>query len=328
MAGEWLKFEKSTLDKPEVFAIADALSIDPDAVIGKLVRVWAWFDSHTVDGNAARVTPALLNRVSGIDGFIEAMAAEGWAAIDAGGVQLPRFDRHNGETAKQRALTAKRVARSRLSNGNSSATCNDPSVTSALAREEKRREDVEAKATVRSAAPIAPLDGLGIVGEPPIPDSPSGEEVPRRIRSDRKPQTADRFPEFWAAYPVKKGKPVSLKKWKAKGLDAIADQIIAHVRMMEREDDQWKRGFIPHGDTYINGERWTDEPYREGRVGTPAPSMPQGAKAAMATIETKLQHAISWAQQQYQRGDFGQGEEALEKLRAEVDAARRKYAEE
>ena len=97
---------------------------------------------------------------------------------------------------------------------------------------------------------------------------------------------------------------------------------------MEREDDQWKRGFIPHGSTYLNGERWTDEPMREGQVGSPAPSMPQGAKAAMATSETKLQHAISWAQQQYQRGDFGQGEEALDKLRAEVDAARRKYAEE
>lgn len=328
MAGEWLKFEKSTLDKPEVFAIADALSIDPDAVIGKLVRVWAWFDSHTVDGNAARVTPALLNRVSGIDGFIEAMAAEGWAAIDAGGVQLPRFDRHNGETAKQRALTAKRVARSRLSNGNGSATCNDPSVTSALAREEKRREDVEAKATVRSAAPIAPLDGLGIEGEFPKPDAPGQVEVPKRIRSAKKPQTAVRFVEFWAAYPVKKGKVAALKAWAAKGLDEKADELIAHVRMMERVDDQWRRGIIPHGSTYLNGERWTDEPLREGQVGAPAPALPVGAKAAMAPSESKLQHAISWAQQQYQRGDFGQGDEALAKLREAVDAARRKYAEE
>ena len=57
-------------------------------------------------------------------------------------------------------------------------------------------------------------------------------------------------------------------------------------------------------------------------------ALPQGAKAAMAPSESKLQHAISWAQQQYQRGDFGQGEDALAKLRAEVDAARRKYAEE
>ena len=328
MAGEWLKFEKATLEKPEVFAIADALGIDQDTVIGKLVRVWAWFDSHTVDGNATRVTPAQLNRVSGIAGFIEAMAVEGWAFIEGGGVQLPRFDRHNGETAKQRALTAKRVAKSRLGNDSGNGQCNVAVVTPSLAIEEKSIEEVEARATVQSAAPTAPLDGLGIEGEFPKPDAPGQVEVPKRIRSAKKPQTAVRFVEFWAAYPVKKGKVAALKAWAAKGLDEKADELIAHVRMMERVDDQWRRGIIPHGSTYLNGERWTDEPLREGQVGAPAQALPVGAKAAMAPSESKLQHAISWAQQQCQRGDFGQGDEALAKLREAVDAARRKYAEE
>ena len=32
MAGDWIKFESSTSDKPEVWMISDLLGIDPDAV--------------------------------------------------------------------------------------------------------------------------------------------------------------------------------------------------------------------------------------------------------------------------------------------------------
>lgn len=138
MAGDWLKFEKATLDKPEVFAIAARLGIDPDAVVGKLIRVWSWFDTHTVDGNAAGVTPELLDRIAGATGFVTAMHESGWVVVAEDGVSLPNFDRHTGETAKKRALTAKRVAYHR-SKGNVEG--NDGSVTPALAREEKRREE-------------------------------------------------------------------------------------------------------------------------------------------------------------------------------------------
>ena len=39
MAGDWIKFELTTMDKPEVCQIADVAGIDPDAVVGKLMRV-------------------------------------------------------------------------------------------------------------------------------------------------------------------------------------------------------------------------------------------------------------------------------------------------
>jgi DNA replication protein DnaT len=51
MAGEWIKIQTVTPDKPEVFVIADRLGIDPDAVVGKLVRLWIWADQQTTDGN-------------------------------------------------------------------------------------------------------------------------------------------------------------------------------------------------------------------------------------------------------------------------------------
>ena len=137
MAGNWIKFDTSTSDKPEVWAIAESLGIDPDAVVGKLLRVWAWFDDHTEKGNAPIVTRALLDRKVGVTGFVTAMIDAGWMEENDGTLSLPNFGRHNGQTAKNRILTAKRVA----AHKNRNAKGNAPIVTEALPKEEKRREE-------------------------------------------------------------------------------------------------------------------------------------------------------------------------------------------
>ena len=138
MAGDWIKFEVSTSDKPEVWAIADSLGIDPDAVVGKLLRVWAWFDQQTETGNAPSVTKALLDRAVGVKGFCQCMVDAGWMGDDSKTITLPNFDRHNGKTAKNRALTAKRVAAHKKK---SNANGNGSGVTQALPKEEKRTKE-------------------------------------------------------------------------------------------------------------------------------------------------------------------------------------------
>ena len=50
MADFWIKIEKSTPDKPEIFEMAEILGVDPDAILGKLIRVWAWMDSMKIVG--------------------------------------------------------------------------------------------------------------------------------------------------------------------------------------------------------------------------------------------------------------------------------------
>ncbi len=153
MAGDWLKFEKATSDKPEVYAMADRLKIDPDAIVGKLLRVWGWFDSHTEAGNAPGVTCALLDRLASVSGFADAMLSVGWLSRAGDGFTLPNFDRHNGQTAKKRSLTSKRVAVHR-------AKSNGAGVTSALAREEKNREEKNNQAEGGGAAAAPSLEGL------------------------------------------------------------------------------------------------------------------------------------------------------------------------
>jgi hypothetical protein len=146
MAGDWLKFEINTPEKREVLAITIELGFtDPDLTVGKLLKVWRWFDQQTINGNATNVTPALLDRLLGVSGITQAMANVGWMVIEEGGLTLPNFERHNGRTAKNRVLTAKRVANYKSNargNDEGNDEGNDDTVSKALPREEKRREDI------------------------------------------------------------------------------------------------------------------------------------------------------------------------------------------
>jgi hypothetical protein len=149
MAGEWLKLEVCTPEKSEVLAITARMGWDDaDLTVGKLFRVWRWFDQQTTDGNAQGVTTALLDRIVGVTGFCAAMQSVGWLHVTEAGVGLPNFDRHNGNTAKNRALTAKRVANHKANakaNALINALSNANTVTDALPREEKKREEVNTK---------------------------------------------------------------------------------------------------------------------------------------------------------------------------------------
>ena len=140
MAGDWIKVEHATPDKPEVYTMATILGIDPDAVVGKLVRFWTWCDQQSISGNALTVTDSVLDRITHQPGFSDALRKVAWLEVRSGSLQVPRFDRHNGQTSKARAVCNRRVADHRNK-------CNAPSVTNvtptALEKPlpEKRREE-------------------------------------------------------------------------------------------------------------------------------------------------------------------------------------------
>ena len=134
--------------------MAGMLKLDPDAVVGKLIRVWVWFDKHTEDGNAKGVTYSLLDRIAGVTGFAEAMSFVGWIEQDGHNLTMPNFDVHNGKSAKKRAEAGRRIAKHRKMKRD----CNAESVTKSVTREEKRRED-------NNKPPLPPLgeiEGLNI----------------------------------------------------------------------------------------------------------------------------------------------------------------------
>jgi hypothetical protein len=140
MAGDWMKFEKATLEKPEVFQIAGILGIDPDAVIGKLLRVWNWFDDQSRDGHAHVTLMSRLDRDTGVTGFVTAMEKVGWMVFDGETISLPNYCRHNGETAKVRSLARTRKQNERIRHGDS-VTNSGQNRDTTVTREENRREE-------------------------------------------------------------------------------------------------------------------------------------------------------------------------------------------
>lgn len=89
--------------------------------------------------------------------------------------------------------------------------------------------------------------------------------------------TSVHFERFWTAYPNKKGKKDAERHWKREGCDAVADDLIAHVRLMMQQDDGWRRGYSPMGSTYLNGRRWEDIP-----LGPPKDRLSKSAQAMIA----------------------------------------------
>lgn len=238
MAGEWIKFDSSLPEKPETLAITAKMGWDdPDLTVGKLMRLFRWFDQHTTDGNADGVTSTLLDRVLGVTGFTECVATVGWIVVTEDGISLANFDRHNGATAKSRAQGAKRAATHRgnaSSNASSNGGSNADGVTRPSPREEKRRED-------KDNTPQPPTGG-------------------RQRRSDAGDEP-EGFGEFWSAYPRKVGKDAARKAFaKRKPDPELLAKMLAAVAI-QAKSTQWQRDggqYIPHPSTWLNEGRWND----------------------------------------------------------------------
>jgi hypothetical protein len=138
VAGDWIKMRCNLDTDPAVFQIAAALEMDELAVVGRLWRVWAWADQHCADCNAVSVTRNVLDRITSTPGFADAMQKVGWLEGLDGALSFPHFDRHNGQTAKKRALTKNRVEKTRT----------DSVTLPALQKRYQRREEKSSSITV------------------------------------------------------------------------------------------------------------------------------------------------------------------------------------
>ena len=142
---DWLKIGIDFPDKPEHFVVADFLGIEVDSAVVLALRWLRWLDQHTEDG-CTGLSGRLVDAVMKQKGYADALVACGWAALDEhGDVCAVNFSRHNGETAKKRALNANRVKKAR-SNVTQEAlqkrdACNENVTQEALQKRDQIREE-------------------------------------------------------------------------------------------------------------------------------------------------------------------------------------------
>lgn len=138
MAGDWIPMRLDLVEDPAVIAMADALGMSEQSVVGYLHSVWSWASRQCNGGSVTGVTLAALARVTRCGKVADAMVQVGWLkeviVDDKPSIEFPNWDRWLSQSAKQRALTARRVADSRL------RKCNAGSVTKSLPQKRRVQE--------------------------------------------------------------------------------------------------------------------------------------------------------------------------------------------
>ena len=180
MAGEWIKMRADLLTSPKVVRIASALKSDRLRVIGGLLAIWSIFDAHSEDGKLPGYTAEALDNSIGWRGFSKAVSNVEWLTISDDSLSVPRFDEHNGQSAKRRAQEAQRK---RTERGQASASDADK----LRSREEESREEVKASETTSQPVDEKPINGHPAASK--FPNCPQqrivalyGEKVPTAIQ--------------------------------------------------------------------------------------------------------------------------------------------------
>ncbi len=288
MASSWIKVEVITPDKPEIYQLAEVLGIDPDTVLGKLIRIWAWADQQTIDGNAngnaACVTKSAIDRITFMPGFADALLQVGWLRYEGNVLIFPNADRHNGESSKKRALTKKRVTEHRENKKKSNASGVTPAYPKALPEVEVELEEELKDLNTLSDSHRTSEENPDDHQDPPAPENHGSDlSNPPEDAGKNKPDPVETAFEkiFWCAGLRKDSKVKSLSAFrtKFKAHHAATQGTPEQFAAMLAEDIQLRVQGQQFGidkllpATYLNGERWNDQ---KPAIATPPPDRQRG----------------------------------------------------
>lgn len=189
MAEPWIKMRTNLTTSPKVVRIASALKADRLRVVGGLHSAWSLFDQHSEDGILVGYSPETLDELIGWPGFTAAMIAVEWATFDGESLVLPRYEDHNGQSAKRRAMDAdrKKIVRK----------------VSASEADKKRTRGEESRGDKELGEPNgSPLSETGVSD---LPADPPAD--PKPTKAQRLAQVTDEATE---AYNAICAKPVGL----------------------------------------------------------------------------------------------------------------------
>ena len=96
-------------DDPRVMKLCDLTHKREAEVIGGLYWMWSMADGQSTDGQLDGLSLGAIDRKTGIKGLGAALLKIGWILEVEDGVEIVRFDEHNGASAKRRSSEAKRM---------------------------------------------------------------------------------------------------------------------------------------------------------------------------------------------------------------------------
>lgn len=116
MAGDWIKVEKVTPDKPEMRLIARACGVSRAEAFLAWFRLWSHFDDMIENGFLAGFTRDDADEMGRLKGLGLALDQTGWVIFEEHGCTVVKWDVHNGASAKTRITKSARKAYERSKN--------------------------------------------------------------------------------------------------------------------------------------------------------------------------------------------------------------------
>jgi hypothetical protein len=216
MAGDWIKMRSDLQRHPKVVRMSSALRADRFRIIGGLHAVWCLFDEHSEDGQVEGYTTEAIDDLIGWPGFCAAMAVVQWLEVSDGFCALPRFDEHNGQSAKRRAMETQRKRRERAEEDARLSALDADKKRSRTDKREEKKEDTFSGNSVGDA-------GASHTAEPKAHPLPADWQLPRawgewamseypHWTADDVRLEADKFRDHWRG---KSGKDSRKADWPA-----------------------------------------------------------------------------------------------------------------
>lgn len=206
MAGDWVKWVKGLSKRREVIVLARKLGVSRREAACACMEMWEWADDETTNGHIQGATGEDIDLQLGLPGFASALQSSevGWLRVNSQGITFPRWDRHNGESAKRRANDAAKKRQQRdLGSGRKSRKKRDkrPEVVPQKPGPEERREEREESerreenilsredrsADRREASSEPPANGDGARSPPSDRSSPLGRSQRKFLAGKEEP---------------------------------------------------------------------------------------------------------------------------------------------
>lgn len=243
----WIQVHQTLKDHRKVYAVADALDVDPAHALGLIVSFWLWALDNTPSGSLEGISNRMIARAAqwsgNADEFVETLkTAEFLDETPDGELELHDWQEYTG------ALIGKREAEKQRSKKRRAAAKETASeqLQTTFGQTTDRPKDDHKKTSGRVEYSRVEYSREDIGDNSPI--SPN--------------MVNERFTRFWKAYPKKVGKGAAEKAWKkihptAELFDVIMESVEAAINT-----EQWTREngrFIPNPATWLNQRRWEDE---------------------------------------------------------------------
>lgn len=130
--------------------------------------------------------------------------------------------------------------------------------------QEKAKKSVKARqdraAKKRTSKGSEPTVNQRSTGGEPAGNQTDTETDTEKEKKNTSSTASTRFDDFWTVWPASKRKVARAacqKIWVDRKLDALATEILGHVRAM-KQTQQWREGFEPSPKTYLGQSRWLD----------------------------------------------------------------------